>query len=646
MITNKSTTIRLGVTQSWPIKSASLVWFQYHLNARLKLFFQKYFDDKFFQNRGISFSHVLLKFVAKQLHLEVFLHDSKLYDFYSTKPAHKAVVRIRGPSRRKFYRKIYIKHKFFRSRRLRLFKNDRTIRNLSAKLSAFRLRRSSSLFINNANKNIINKNFGKLSSNKATVEALLKKSYFFKKRFHTVARWFRFFKFKLRRKRRVKLYKPVATKGFIAKFGNFRFNYLLSRRRSKLVDFLEYKSRKKFNRYMANKKKFFSKKFNKFKRLRFLKKFRFNKYRAIRNRKWRRGRYNRKQRRRFRYFSKYKKKLRKRRRVRFSKFFARAYAKISRIYVKVTDRHIKKLHAQTIEELRHYLTFNSVKISPIFRRFTLKRLWAKYHERRKDILIKSSARRRRRLSYLRSLACLRKFGLRRFGKKRNKFFRKNLTKLKRKRILTKSRKKYLNTKGRVVFSNVKSKKKNKFIKTIKSRRKKSNRSKFKKKKFFFNKRRGAPVTSSDSRADRFVFFNQYSAFSAKNFVRYRFYHFLAKFLSAQIYITIKLPITISFSFFPTHRAGSDFYLNFITAKLYYRYILSDIIKPIVKMSITFYRGFVVNCKGRFTRAQIAVSKKFVKRSVSYSRINSLLDYGQRAVVLKYGTCNLRIWIRK
>jgi ribosomal protein S3 len=95
-----------------------------------------------------------------------------------------------------------------------------------------------------------------------------------------------------------------------------------------------------------------------------------------------------------------------------------------------------------------------------------------------------------------------------------------------------------------------------------------------------------------------------------------------------------------------HRAGSDFYLNFITTKLYYRYILSDVIKPIVRISLKFYRGFVINCNGRFTRAQIAVSKKFVRKSVSYSKITSSLDYAQRSVVLKYGTCNLRIWIRK
>jgi hypothetical protein len=158
--------------------------------------------------------------------------------------------------------------------------------------------------------------------------------------------------------------------------------------------------------------------------------------------------------------------------------------------------------------------------------------------------------------------------------------------------------------------------------------------------------RYSPVNPVSAKGSRFMFFTQHSAYASVKFVRYSFFSFISKFLSSQIFKFFQVPVSVRFSFFPLHRAGSDFYLNYITSKLYYRYILSDVIKPLIKLSKKFYRGFVVNCKGRFTRAQIAVSKKFSKRPVSYSRMSSLVDYNQRSVVLKYGTCNLRIWIRK
>ncbi len=167
-------------------------------------------------------------------------------------------------------------------------------------------------------------------------------------------------------------------------------------------------------------------------------------------------------------------------------------------------------------------------------------------------------------------------------------------------------------------------------------------------KFLGDKRRrfrGSPLQPNHQRSAKFIFFNQYSAYASSRFIRYRFYHFIAKFISSQIYMSIRIPIIVRFSFFPIHRGTSSFYLNFITTKLYYRYILSDVVKPIVRISLRYYRGFVIHCKGRFTRAQIAVTKRFVRRSVSYSKVKSSLDYAQKSVVLKYGTCNLRVWIR-
>ena len=146
-------------------------------------------------------------------------------------------------------------------------------------------------------------------------------------------------------------------------------------------------------------------------------------------------------------------------------------------------------------------------------------------------------------------------------------------------------------------------------------------------------------------SDRIIIFTQSSGYAAAKFIRYAFYHFISKFVSSQIYSSTKIPVIFNFHFFPLRKAKSTFFLNYITTKLYYRYILSDIVKPIVRMSLKFYRGFVINCHGRFTRAQMAVKKKFFRRPVSYSRVDSPIDYAQKSVVLKYGTCNLKIWIR-
>jgi len=89
----------------------------------------------------------------------------------------------------------------------------------------------------------------------------------------------------------------------------------------------------------------------------------------------------------------------------------------------------------------------------------------------------------------------------------------------------------------------------------------------------------------------------------------------------------------------------DFYLNFITTRLYYRYILNDVLKPIVRLARHYYRGFRIVCNGRFTRAQMATSRVYRVGSLSSSEITAPIFYGQRFVVLKYGVCNVKIWLR-
>jgi hypothetical protein len=133
----------------------------------------------------------------------------------------------------------------------------------------------------------------------------------------------------------------------------------------------------------------------------------------------------------------------------------------------------------------------------------------------------------------------------------------------------------------------------------------------------------------------------YLKFSART----RYIKFLTKFF---IYFLTKLfgrRVEVELIHFNSRRAPSRFFLNFITTRLFYRYILYDVINPVVRMALKNYRAFSITCKGRFTRAQMAIQRRKVKGPISYSTIASPLDYGQKSVVLKYGTCNLRVWVR-
>jgi hypothetical protein len=141
------------------------------------------------------------------------------------------------------------------------------------------------------------------------------------------------------------------------------------------------------------------------------------------------------------------------------------------------------------------------------------------------------------------------------------------------------------------------------------------------------------------------FYLQPSRFFGNNNYRARFYAFFGKFLSYVLTTRFGHRFCVRFSFFPLRSATANFYLNYITTKLYYRYILSDVVNPIVRLSMRAYRGFAINCKGRFTRAQIAIQKYHRRGRLGFSSLSVPLDYAQKSVVLKYGTCNLKIWVR-
>lgn len=128
------------------------------------------------------------------------------------------------------------------------------------------------------------------------------------------------------------------------------------------------------------------------------------------------------------------------------------------------------------------------------------------------------------------------------------------------------------------------------------------------------------------------------------FCRFRFFKFFSRFASLLAYKCLGLPIFFRLNFIgrvsPAH-----FYLNYITTKLYYRYILSDVINPIVRISLKYYRGFRIICRGRFTRAQMATERLYRRGALRLASIRAPVDYAQKSVVLKYGTCNLKIWLR-
>lgn len=135
------------------------------------------------------------------------------------------------------------------------------------------------------------------------------------------------------------------------------------------------------------------------------------------------------------------------------------------------------------------------------------------------------------------------------------------------------------------------------------------------------------------------FFYRFSSFSRLRLIS--FYSRLCSFL-ARYYFGVPIFFRINLLAY-THTL--DFYLNFITTRLYYRYILSDVLKPIVRLARHYYRGFRIVCNGRFTRAQMATSRVYRVGSLRSSEVTAPIFYGQRFVVLKYGVCNIKIWLR-
>lgn len=142
------------------------------------------------------------------------------------------------------------------------------------------------------------------------------------------------------------------------------------------------------------------------------------------------------------------------------------------------------------------------------------------------------------------------------------------------------------------------------------------------------------------------FTNYLNFFFSKHSFRLRYHIFLVRLLSSFASFSFNRPVRFKFNHVLPRYATPDLYLNYICAKLYYRYILNDVINPIVRVSLRYYRGFSISCKGRFTRAQMASQKNYRRGGLSFGYLGSQLSYSQKSVTLKYGTCNLKLWIRR
>ena len=252
MVTNKALTIRLGHTHPWASSNLAQNWYQYHLNLRLKAFLEKFFGDKFFQNRGVSFSHVIPKFSSSHVNLEVFLHDSKLYDFFATKPSRRALKLFRSKKKFKFlFRKVSLFKRYLRRRqkirrtRFHFSKFKRGMQSRFPVSATSRFSESSST------------NYSKFSSQ--TLESKFKKNRYFKLKFKNVRKFVKVSR-KLRRrffKNKFKFFKPVKIKKSRRNFANSKFNFILNRRKylSSIFMIRRRFKRKKFKRRRF--KKFF-----------------------------------------------------------------------------------------------------------------------------------------------------------------------------------------------------------------------------------------------------------------------------------------------------------------------------------------------------------------------------------------------------
>lgn len=77
--------------------------------------------------------------------------------------------------------------------------------------------------------------------------------------------------------------------------------------------------------------------------------------------------------------------------------------------------------------------------------------------------------------------------------------------------------------------------------------------------------------------------------------------------------------------------------------------VNDIIRnlnKLLKEKDPILYGYRISCYGRFTRRQRTSTKHYKEGKLSLNMIESYIDYGTKEVYLKYGACNIKVWLNK
>lgn len=136
----------------------------------------------------------------------------------------------------------------------------------------------------------------------------------------------------------------------------------------------------------------------------------------------------------------------------------------------------------------------------------------------------------------------------------------------------------------------------------------------------------------------------YFFFNSFNSPRYLLFSFFSKLFSA--FSSKNLPLynvrTYPVFYIDTNVNAFAFYA---IVRLKYKYLLSHVIKPIIKGIARYYKGFFVLCNGRFTRAQIASTKIFRRGFINFSRSHLPVYYRIRTIPLRYGASTIHLWLQ-
>lgn len=133
-----------------------------------------------------------------------------------------------------------------------------------------------------------------------------------------------------------------------------------------------------------------------------------------------------------------------------------------------------------------------------------------------------------------------------------------------------------------------------------------------------------------------------SYFSSFNFITISLCKDISNFLSSPLQIKFRLSHLTNFS--------SSIISTYMVQRLGMGISLGEAIKPVLKSlkkkksNVSALKGIKVICSGRFTRKQRASSSAYSVGSIPLSSYSAKVDYNERFVRLKYGICNIKVWV--